>query len=95
MINIRKCIERIRKDSDDNVKAYVLLDNHYQVAVRIYDKDTLAFFAPNDQKYYYTVMHFVPINVPGIYTAMMRDFKWRGIFCLSCMFQTWNSSKVN
>ena len=55
---------------------------YHQVKVREEDTEKLAFFAPNDRKYCFTVMPFEPTNAPPFYTAMMKDFKdeWDALF---------------
>ena len=42
----------------------------------------LAFFAPNNNRYCYTVMSFGPSNTPAYYTAMMTSFdeEWDNLF---------------
>ena len=42
----------------------------------------LAFFAPDNNKYCFTVMPFGPTNAPSFYTAMMRNFQteWDNLF---------------
>ena len=55
---------------------------YHQVAVKASDKEKLAFFAPNNKKYTYTVMPFGPMNAPAFYTYMMQKFKdeWDALF---------------
>ena len=57
---------------------------YHQVAVRVSDLEKLAFFTPDDLKYFFTVMPFGPTNTPGFYTAMMKDFKteWDTLFII-------------
>ena len=55
---------------------------YHQVAVKASDKEKLAFFAPNNKKYTYTVMPFGPMNAPAFNTYMMQKFKdeWDALF---------------
>ena len=57
---------------------------YHQVPVREEDQEKLAFFAPDGQKYCFTVMPFGPSNAPTFYTAMMSDFKceWDYLFII-------------
>ena len=57
---------------------------YHQVEVKAESQDKLAFFAPDDDKYTFTVMPFGPTNAPGFYTAMMFDFKreWDTLFVI-------------
>ena len=44
----------------------------------------VIFFAPDDRKYAFNVIHFGPTDDPSLYTAMMKDFKdeWDTLFLL-------------
>ena len=57
---------------------------YHQVKVREQDKEKLAFFAPNNRKYTFTVMPFGPMNAPAFYSKMMLDFKkeWTTLFLM-------------
>lgn len=57
---------------------------YHQVKVKDEDQEKLAFFAPDNQKYTFTVMPFGPCNAPGFYTCMMLDFKkeWDALFVI-------------
>ena len=57
---------------------------YHQVKVKENDQDKLAFFAPDNQKYTFTVMPFGPCNAPSFYTCMMLNFKteWDTLFLL-------------
>ena len=45
---------------------------YHQIRVRACDKDKLAFFAPDDEKYTWEVMPFGPTNAPTFFTAKTR-----------------------
>lgn len=47
----------------------------------------LAFFAPNDRKYYVNVMPFGPTSDPSFYTIMTKDLKdeWDSLFIVKIM----------
>ena len=57
---------------------------YHQIAVKEEDQEKLAFFAPNNEKYCFTVMPFGPTNAPSFYTAMMHNFQteWDNLFLL-------------
>ena len=48
------------------------------------DKENLAFFATNNKKYCFCVIPSVPTDAPGLYSAMINNFKyeWGLIFNL-------------
>ena len=46
---------------------------YHQVAVRYEDQEKLAFFAPDDNKYCFTVMPFGPTNAPTFYNKIFRS----------------------
>ena len=50
--------------------------------VRVMDKEKLAFFSPDDKKYYFKVMSFGPVNAPSFYSCMMGNLKqeWDSLF---------------
>ena len=50
------------------------------------NREKLAFFAPDDRKYYFNVITFGPTNAPPFYTVMMKDLKdeWDTLFVLRC-----------
>lgn len=57
---------------------FIALDakqGYHQIAVKHCDQEKLAFFAPDNRKYCYTVMPFGPTNAPAFYTCMMHQFK--------------------
>ena len=63
----------------------IALDNrqgYHQVSVRTEDQEKLAFFAPDGNKYCFTVLPFGPCNAPSFYTAMMKVFQdeWDSLF---------------
>ena len=67
---------------------------YHQVAVRFADQEKLAFFTPSDEKLCFTVIPFGPTNAPGLYTAMMKDFKteWDDLFIIRVTaMKTYNS----
>ena len=53
-----------------------------QISVCHVDRETFAFFPPDNQKYMFLFMPFGPTNAPGLYSAMMKNFKekWDMIF---------------
>lgn len=55
---------------------------YHQILVRKEDRQKLAFFAPDGNKYTFRVMPFGPTNAPGFYTCMMGEFKddWETLF---------------
>ena len=55
---------------------------YHQISVRNSDREKLAFFGPDGEKYTYTVMPFGPMNAPSFYTFMMHNFKkeWDSLF---------------
>ena len=50
----------------------VAQQGYHQVEVNKPDRNKLSFFSPNDKKYFFNVMQFGPINVPLVYTDMMK-----------------------
>ena len=48
---------------------------YHQVIVWVNDKEKLAFFSPDDKKYYFKVMPFGPVNARPFYTIMMANLK--------------------
>ena len=70
----------------------------HQIAVKHSDQEKLAFFAPDDFKYCFTVMPFGPTNAPTFYTAMMRNFRleWDELFLATvCNLTLVNGEKVS
>ena len=57
---------------------------YHQISVRHMDREKLAFFAPDDNKYCFNVMPFGPTNAPAFYTAMMKNLKdeWDLLFII-------------
>ena len=55
---------------------------YHKIAVQPQDQEKLEFFAPDDEKYYFTVMPFGPTNAPKFYSAMINKFKdeWDQLF---------------
>ena len=83
---IAKCDDSIHVLGEGSIVIYIItLDacqGYHQVAVRLGDQEKLAFFAPDDFKYCFTVIPFGPTNAPTFYTAMMRNFRleWDELF---------------
>ena len=83
---IPRCDDAIDNFGDSNGRlCFIALDNktgYHQIAVRFCDQEKLAFFAPNDKKYCFSVMPFGPRNAPAFYTCMMHIFKgeWTELF---------------
>ena len=76
---IPRCDDAIGSVGTGSSKIWIIsLDarqGYHQVAVRQSDREKLAFFAPNNQKYTFRVMPFGPTNTLGFYSAMMKNFK--------------------
>ena len=55
---------------------------YHQISVRKVDREKLAFFGPDGEKYTYSVMPFGPMNAPSFYTFMMQNFRkeWDALF---------------
>ena len=55
---------------------FIIVDSaqgYHQIRVRECDKDKLAFFAPDDEKYTWEVMPFGPTNAPTFFTAKIMS----------------------
>ena len=48
---------------------------YHQITVRVFDREKLAFYAPNGKKYCFKVMPFGPMNAPTFYTCIMVVLK--------------------
>ena len=57
---------------------------YHQVSVRHMDREKLAFFAPDGNKYCFNVMPFGLTNAPAFYPAMMKNLKdeWDLLFII-------------
>ena len=57
---------------------------YHQVVVQPTDQVKLALFAPNNHEYRFSVMPFLPTNVPTFSSAMMSNFKdeWGELFII-------------
>ena len=69
------CIYQISADADSS---------YHQIGVISSDQEKLVFFAPDHQRYTFTVMPFEPCNAPPFYTAIMLNFKtaWDALFII-------------
>jgi hypothetical protein len=83
---IPHCDDAINNFGDSAGRLYfIALDNktgYHQIRVLPEDQEKLAFFAPNHEKYTFSVMPFRPRNAPAVYTAMMHTFnqEWNNLF---------------
>ena len=83
---IPRCDDSIHDLGDHNGPLFFMsLDartGHHQIRVRDQDQEKLAFFAPNNRKYCFTVMPFGPRNAPSVYTAFMQILhsEWDALF---------------
>ena len=83
---IPRCDDAIMIFNVGGEKVYLITvdakQGYHQVAVKPSDVEKLAFFAPNDKKYAFTVMPFGPTNAPAFYTCMMQELRdqWDSLF---------------
>ena len=49
---------------------------YHQISLRKYDVEKLAFFAPDNKKYAFTVMPFGPVNAPTFYTCIIDNLRY-------------------
>lgn len=86
---IPRCDDSIASlDQGSNTIYQISMDadsGYHQIKVKDSDHEKLAFFAPDHQKYTFTVMPFGPTNAPSFYSAMMYDFKteWDHLFVIT------------
>ena len=59
---------------------------YHQIRVWACDKDKLAFFAPDDEKYTWEVIPFGPTNTPTFFTVKTRVMQREAmaLFCIYC-----------
>jgi hypothetical protein len=83
---IPRCDDAIESVGSGSDRVWIIsLDarqGYHQISVRLVDREKLAFFSPDNEKYCFKVMPFGPTNAPGFYSAMMKNLKdeWDFLF---------------
>ena len=79
-IPITRCSYSISTFGSGSDKVWIISRNERQgcnqISVSHVDKEKLAFFAPDNQKYMFLLMPFGPTNAPGFYSDMIKKFKY-------------------
>ena len=85
-LTITRCGDAIRKSGTGPNKILIISlyarQGYHQISVQNVDREKIAFFTPDNQKYTLLVMPLGPTNIPDLYSDIMKNFKdeWYMIF---------------